>query len=202
MFNKHARGFLFHYLRGQGFPLEFVKDLLQASLQPALLHEAANCTWDPKTGELSTPSDEEDSRLAQELENQPFFRDVVGEMLAAADAKTAGGKSAYAAAGMLFNLDGEQSIKTVHGKNDKNYTKDTAPEVVDLSGGDEHKASAANQSGAPTHHSSRDPKDADRKGDSDSVGSSADDSSSGASASSASKSSDDASAADGSAGSG
>ena len=60
MMNKHIAAFLFHYLQTVAKTnKESVMALLDASVDPSLLHTINHCTWDEKTWVLTTPEDKE-----------------------------------------------------------------------------------------------------------------------------------------------
>jgi hypothetical protein len=57
MFNKQPAGYLYHVLPTFGALLTFIQELLCWSMDPAVTMEAPLCTWDNKTGILTTPQD-------------------------------------------------------------------------------------------------------------------------------------------------
>ena len=130
---KNPAAFLHHYLDGFGVDKAFVRDLVKTFVDPALIHEAANCKWVEETKTVVTPEEqeeEEDEKLGQ----QSWFVDIVAQY-EDLQKKEKGGKSKnFASAAMLYDLDAEKSIKTMHEKNDG---VDNAEEMVDDGKGDD-----------------------------------------------------------------
>ena len=142
-----------HYFPGVGVPHEFTMELMKTAIEPKLLHGAAQCTWDMARSELTTSDD--NNAGASNIEDQPFFRDVIGQMLKAKLADKPGGKVGFADPDLCFNLDGEKSVKTMHGKNDAKYTSTKAPSA--LRGGTKQAGTATNSAvGDPPHNGTDD----------------------------------------------
>ncbi len=57
MFNKQPAGYLYHVFPTFGALLTFIQEILCWSMDPAVAMEAPLCTWDNKTGILTTPQD-------------------------------------------------------------------------------------------------------------------------------------------------
>ena len=92
----------------------FIQNYLKTFVDPQLIHEASQCEWDSKTQTLLTPSEMADNSATMDLEEQGWWRDVVVQY----ETKKGLGKRSYAAPQALFDLDGTQSVKTMHEAND------------------------------------------------------------------------------------
>jgi hypothetical protein len=58
MFNKQPPGYLlYHVLPTFGASMPFIQEIICRSMDPAVIMEAPLCTWDNKTGILTTPQD-------------------------------------------------------------------------------------------------------------------------------------------------
>ena len=63
MINKQLGEFLVYYLTEEvKMEKKFKIELLKASIDPELLHEIRNCTWESKTKNLTTTEDLEDKK--------------------------------------------------------------------------------------------------------------------------------------------
>ncbi len=83
-------------------------------MDPQLIHEASYCEWDSTTQTLQTQAELKETNASGELEEQGWWRDVVLQF----ENKTGQGKCPFASQQALFNLDGAQSVKTMHEAND------------------------------------------------------------------------------------
>lgn len=92
----------------------FIQNFLKTFVDPQLIHEASQCEWDSETQTLLTPSELAADSATNDLEDQGWWRDVVVQY----ETKKGTGKRTYAAPQALFDLDGTQSIKTMHEAND------------------------------------------------------------------------------------
>ena len=111
---KQIAAFTTGHLSDQKVDPSFVQDFLIKFVDPQLIHEAAQCEWDSKTQTLLTPSELEDNLASIELEEQGWWRDVVVQY----ETQKGQGKRPYASPQALFDLDGTQSVKTMHEAND------------------------------------------------------------------------------------
>jgi hypothetical protein len=93
---------------------DFVQEFLKIFVDPQLIHEATHCQWDSSTQTLLTPSELEENTTSNELEEQGWWRDVVIQY----DTTKGQGKRPFASPQALFDLDGTQSVKTMHEAND------------------------------------------------------------------------------------
>ena len=110
---KHAGGYLLNVLRDQGVEEEFIWQLLKTYVEPPLVHTAEECSWDSEEKILLTREEQEEDK--DDLEQQSWFLDIAEVQ---EEKKKASGKNGYAEKKALFNLDGENSLKTMHEKND------------------------------------------------------------------------------------
>jgi hypothetical protein len=97
---------------------QFIQDFLCIFIDPQLIHEADQCEWDSKTQTLLTPAELAENFTSTELEEQGWWKDVVVQY----EANQKQGKRSYASQQALFDLDGAQSIKTMHEANDATST--------------------------------------------------------------------------------
>jgi hypothetical protein len=81
-----------------------------------MMSEINLCTWDPDTGTLVTKQDTKANKNEEDLEKASWFKDAFADLGIALN----GGASKKQALPleMLFNLDGECSIKTIHQHNE------------------------------------------------------------------------------------
>ena len=108
---KHSAGFTLNILRDSGVDEDFISEFLSKFFEPPFVHSASDCKWDQKDKVLLTPEELEDD--GEDLEKQSWFIDIVEKQ----DERKSGKKS-YAEKKAMFNLDGENSLKTMHEKND------------------------------------------------------------------------------------
>lgn len=111
---KQVAAFTSGHLGDQKVDQQFIKDFLKIFVDPQLIHEATQCEWDSKTQTLLTPTELADDSAAGGLEDQGWWKDVVLQY----ESQKGQGKRAYAAPQALFDLDGAQSVKTMHEAND------------------------------------------------------------------------------------
>ena len=57
MMNKNPPAFLWHMLREQGLPEDFIKELLDKTCEATMLMDMHSCTWDEETRTLTTPEE-------------------------------------------------------------------------------------------------------------------------------------------------
>ena len=126
MFNKQPAGYLYHILPTFGALLTFIQEILWQSMDPGVAMEAPLCTWDSKTGILTTPQDNQIDGILSDVCSLPFFQDILAVTRAAEGSKL-GRKKEHTAPEMCFRLGGNCSVQTIHGANDGKYTKTTKP---------------------------------------------------------------------------
>lgn len=134
---KNPATFLENYLPEIGVESGFIKAVIDRFLDPALVHEAANCKWSSETSTLLTPEEIEAEEEGEKLEQQSWYFDVVKQMEELT--QNNGGRRAknYASAAALYDLDGERWIKMMHEKNDGVINLDEMEEPEE--GADGHK---------------------------------------------------------------
>jgi hypothetical protein len=111
---KQIAAFSMGHLSDQKVDASFIQNFLKTFVDPQLIHEASQCEWDSETQTLLTPTELADNSAAMDLEDQGWWRNVVVQY----ETKKGLGKRSYAAPQALFDLDGTQSIKTMHEAND------------------------------------------------------------------------------------
>ena len=111
---KQVAAFSSGHLADQKVDQQFIKEFLKIFVDPQLIHEAPQCEWDSKTQTLLTPTELADDSAAGGLEGQGWWKDVVLQY----DTQKGQGIRAYAAPQALFDLDGAQSVNTMHEAND------------------------------------------------------------------------------------
>jgi hypothetical protein len=111
---KQVAGFTLGHLGDQDIDESFVLEFLRIFVDPQLIHEASHCVWDSETQTLQTRAELDETNASNELEEQGWWRDVVLQY-----ENTKGqGKRPFASQQALFDLDGAQSVKTMHEAND------------------------------------------------------------------------------------
>ncbi len=110
--NRQVAAFIKHYLLYRGLPRDFVTRLIVASCCPTLVGEINTVRWDEENLELITTEDAEEEERLSAFEKADWFMDL--ERLQVSPKK----KKHFTAPEALFNLDEEQSVKTLHAKND------------------------------------------------------------------------------------
>jgi hypothetical protein len=126
MFNKQPARYLYHVLPTFGALLTFIQEILWQSMDPAVAMEAPLCTWDSKTGILTTPQDNQIDGILSDVCSLPFFQDVL-VVTRAAEGSKSGRKKEHIAPKMCFKLGGNHSVQTIHGANNGKYAKTTKP---------------------------------------------------------------------------
>ena len=112
--SKQIAAFTMGHFADQQADQQFTQEFLKTFVDPPLIHEAPQCEWDSETQTLLTPTELADDSAAGNLEEQGWWKDVVRQY----ENQKGQGKRAYAAPQALFDLDGAQSIKTMHEAND------------------------------------------------------------------------------------
>jgi hypothetical protein len=126
MFNKQPAGYLYHILPTFGASLTFIQETLHRSMDPVVVMGAPQCTQDNETGILTTPQDNQVEGILSDVRSLPFFQDVLA-VTRATEVSKLGRKKEHTAPEMCFRLGGNCSVQTIHGANDRKYTKTTKP---------------------------------------------------------------------------
>ena len=130
MMNKHLPAYLTFYLAKVGLDKEFVRRLLARACCPMLMHEIGDCEWNEEKKELTTKKEKEDQEDSEDIESAAWYCDDVGDHMLDKKKKS---KRQYAAPESLYDLDGEQSVKTIHERNDSRYVGSPGAVKLDLS---------------------------------------------------------------------
>jgi hypothetical protein len=109
MMNKNLPAFLWHMMKEQGLPDEFIDDLLNNSCEATMLAKMHECKWDPATKMLTTAEEESNTEKSKAFKGAAWFRDEFGLL-----AKNQYNKTKYTAPEALFNLDDTGLRKTIH----------------------------------------------------------------------------------------
>jgi hypothetical protein len=112
MMNKQVAAFLFYFLRDADLPEKFLMDLITETCDPTLVGEISECDWDKDTQLLTTPREKKEDKDIEDLEAASWYKQAfdlrgLGEAMKPAKNK---------APEDLFDLDAEQSIKTIHNR--------------------------------------------------------------------------------------
>ena len=111
---KQVAAFAMGHLADQQVDDNFIQDFLKTFVDPQLIHEAVHCEWDSETQTLLTKAELDENNKTGELEDQGWWRDVVVQY----ESTKGQGKRPFASQQALFDLDGAQSVKTMHETND------------------------------------------------------------------------------------
>ncbi len=145
---KQIAAFVDGHFSDQNISQDFTRDFTLTYIDPQIVHEAAECEWDSDTQTLLTPMELAEDFNSTELEAQGWWKDVVEQY----EQKQAQGKRPYASRQALFDLDGSQSVKTMHEANDSqsmdNSQESVTKKVKISQGPKEPKHSAASHSGS------------------------------------------------------
>ncbi len=143
--NRHLLAFVYNYLMDKGLNKEFVINLVKNSCCPMLVMEILNCKWDGKLMIVDTSDDKSNKELYVKLELACWFKDELGLT------KKGEKKKGYLKPELLYNLDGDCSIKTLHEHNDKaRCRKDRAKS--DLEGDEEEEEIMSEDSASKSNH--------------------------------------------------
>ncbi len=111
-------------------------------MDPAIAMETPLCTWDNETGILTTPKDIQIDGILSDVCSLPFFQDVLAATCTA-EGRKSGRKNEHTAPDMCFKLDGDCSVQTIHGANDRKYTTTTKPSALSIIGTQASAAASA-----------------------------------------------------------
>jgi hypothetical protein len=149
MMNKNFPAYLGNVLRDQGMPDDFLLELLKRSCNPTMINKMNSCTWDPESGILTTAK-EVSTNIAQiALESAPWYKNAFADLLGL-EIKTLAPPPE-----MLYNLDKDCLIKTIHNCNEQHLPSmgRTPPrknglEIVDMASSDGASASLSSTKGS------------------------------------------------------
>ena len=128
MMNKQLSVYLSNYLVDDGMGKLFVKALIRGAICPALNHDAGTCTWDSSNKTVTTP-DDADPEWQQVLEDAAWYKDEYGAHMSTKGKQK---KKEYASLDMLYDIDGEHSVKTIHEHLRKGYAGTPSAANIDL----------------------------------------------------------------------
>lgn len=112
MMNKQVAAFLFYFLREASLPEKFLMDLLTETCDPTLVGEISECEWDKNTQTITTPREKKEDKDIDDLEAATWYKQAFDLRGLGAAMKPATNKAPED----LFDLDAEQSIKTIHNR--------------------------------------------------------------------------------------
>ena len=128
MMNNQLSVYLSNYLVDAGMGKVFVKVLIQGAIFPSLNHAAGSCTWDSSKKTVITPEDAELERQ-QVLEDAARYKYEYGAHMST---KGRQNKKEYASQDMLYDIDGEHSVKTIHENPGKGHAGTLGAATIDL----------------------------------------------------------------------
>lgn len=113
-FGKHTAGYALGYMKDAGLEEGFIWEFMEKFCDPSLVHTATDCIFDTKTKTVSTPDEIAEESGAGALEEQSWFIDI----LKLEEEKSKPKKGRYANEKVMFKFGEEQSLKTMHKKNE------------------------------------------------------------------------------------
>ena len=128
MTNKQLSVHLSKYIVDDGTGKVFMKALIQGEICLYLNHAAGTCTQDINKKTVTIPQDAERERQ-QVLEDAAWYKDEYGSHMSTKGRKK---KKEYASPAMLYDIDGEHSIKTIHKHPGKGYSGTPGADTIDL----------------------------------------------------------------------
>jgi hypothetical protein len=148
-FGKHSAGFALGYMLNEGMDKVFIWQFLEKFCDPALVHQAADCVFDTKTRTILTPDELAEDSGAGALEEQSWFMDILK-----LEEEKGKPKRGYANEKVMFNFGADQSVKTMHEKNDVNHNieDDSSAGSEDGEDGDGASLSTVQKAGLKKKH--------------------------------------------------
>ena len=113
--NKHFPAFIFYYLQDNGMSKDFATNLVRNSCCPTLTVDIMECTWNAEAMTVTTKEDAEADEIYTKMESASWFKDELGLL----EGGKKGKKKKYLDPTLLYDLDGDRSVKTLHERNDK-----------------------------------------------------------------------------------
>jgi hypothetical protein len=108
MMNKNLPALLHYMLLKADIPKDFVKKLIKESCKASLVVEISSCKWDCETRTLTTVANEKHEEGLKAFEGEAWFKDEFGFL------KKGPKPEPHPSLEELFNLDGSNSVKTIH----------------------------------------------------------------------------------------
>ena len=128
MMNKQLQVYLSKYLVDSGMNKVFLKALIQGSIFPSLNHAAGACTWGNRKKTVTTLQDAEREQQ-QVLQDASWYKDEYGAHMTTKGRQK---KKEYASPEMMYDIDGEHSVKTIHEHPGKGYDGTPGVATIDL----------------------------------------------------------------------
>ena len=145
--NRHFPAFIYYYLLDKGMDKKFAVDLVNNSCCPTLTVEIPNCKWDGEQMLVTSKEEIEEEEIYSKLESANWFKDEIGLSKDGMNKK-----KKYLDPTLLYDIDGDRSIKTLHERNDKHhrgkYDKEGQEEEEDIMSTD----SASDSDSSKSHH--------------------------------------------------
>ena len=144
--NKNFAVILKSILIAQGIKSDVINELLRTSVCPTHVAQMSNFTYNEKSRTLTSLKDNTQDKALEELAKAPWFQNKFDMNVLLNDKKKA--KEDGPPPELLFNIDGERSLKTIHDKPrepniGKEATKKKSKIVFDV---DSSSSSASNKS--------------------------------------------------------
>jgi hypothetical protein len=111
MMNKNFLSYVGNVLRDQGLPKDFLMELFRQSCCQTMIAEITSMHWDLETGALTMAKELAQDKTTADLEKAAWLKDAFSGLDLD---KSRGKKQPAPPLEALINLDGEQSIKTIH----------------------------------------------------------------------------------------
>ena len=128
MMNKQLSVYLSNYLVDDGMGKVFLKALIQGAIFPDLNHAADTCTWESRKKTVTTPEDDEQERQ-QVLKDAAWYKYEYGAHMSTKGRQK---KKEYASPEMMYDIDREHSVKTIHENPGKGYPGTPGADTIDL----------------------------------------------------------------------
>ena len=126
--NKQLSVYLSNYIFDAGIGKVFVNSLIQREIFLSLNHADGTCTWDINNKTVTTHEDTERERQ-QLLEEVEWYKDEYGAHMSTKGLQM---KKEYVSPDMLYFIDGDHSIKTIHEHHGKGYASTPGAATIDL----------------------------------------------------------------------
>jgi hypothetical protein len=111
MMNKQVTAFLYYFLKDVALPKKFLRELLCETCNATLVAKIQNCDWDLDTQTINTLCKKKQDQDTEDIETATWYKqafDLRG--LGKITAKPAATKAPE----VPFDLDAEDSVKTIH----------------------------------------------------------------------------------------
>ena len=126
--NKQLLVYLSNYLVDACMGKVFVKALIQGAVFPALNHAVGTCTWEISKKKVTISENAKQERH-QVLEDVAWYKDEYGAHMSTKGRKN---EKEYSSPEMMYDIDREHSIKTIHEHPWKGYAVTLGAATIDL----------------------------------------------------------------------